>query len=155
MARLYVLKWVTIALLGEREWLPLRAAATQPTLYSELDRFRSEAELRAALALPVFVLGCALAVRTTPAVLGAVILAGGLLASVVLAYGWRQAKPRANATLFEGIQARLIDPPSLAEARLKELLEEGRRAGRGYGGSDYEPKADAQNSDVKLSGSEP
>lgn len=89
-------------------------------LFSEIDRLRSEAELRLALALPMVALGTALASQsaTGPAV-------AVLAASAVLAFQGRGRQRESDDALIEAIRLDRAPTPSLGrlEVLAKELAD--------------------------------
>ena len=117
---------LTAKRLVEEDWdsLPLSLIGAQPHLYSEIDRFRAETELRAALAGPTAALIAVLAVRTEvgwwitlPTVVAELIVLGAF------ALAARDAIQRANSTLAGGIRASLVHPPALDPHALDDTLQ--------------------------------
>ena len=99
---------LTRLLLDEWETLPLTIVTTQPELYGEIDRFRSEAELRSALLGPLTVLGVVIAIRLA-ALTSLIALGAALIVARVVAYARLDAQRRANAVLVNGIAAGVVE----------------------------------------------
>ena len=95
-------------LLDEWESLPLTIVARQPELYGEIDRFRSEAELRSALLGPLTMLFVVIAIRLA-AWTSLIALGVALLVARLVAYARLDAQRRANAVLVNGIVAGVVE----------------------------------------------
>jgi hypothetical protein len=97
-----------------------------PHLYAEIDRFEAEADFRAALIGPIAALAFVVAFRLDALWGSALVLFSGLGIAAALALGWRQGRLRANSTIASGVQAGLIEPPSLQPSTIDRAIEEAR-----------------------------
>jgi hypothetical protein len=100
-----------------QEWerLPLTIVGERPELYTEIDRFQSEADFRSALIGPIA--GLLLTVGVRSGAVGPMLIAavGALLVGALLRAASRDAAVRANTIIAHAIVADLIRPQTLLE----------------------------------------
>jgi hypothetical protein len=114
------------------EWAALPLSVIGEPLYVEIDRFRSEAEFRAALAGPLAALGGVVLARSD-ASWWVLVLGIAAIIAVLLALGlaWRQAQNEADTAIADGIFATKIKPLALDPEQIRRRARDVQVALRG------------------------
>lgn len=122
----------------EWEILPLTIAGTNPTLYTEIDRYRAEAEFRTALQAPLMALGIVVAIRTGTSWAAplAAVLASATVCALILAAD--DARRNADVLIANGVTAGLITPRAFNAGMARN------EAVGFFGASSHTGKADAR-----------
>lgn len=115
-------------IIREGEAVRTRLLVKNPALFSKVDRLRSEADLRSALALPLMGLGLAIAERSHYKSVSGSVLAAMIVASIGLSLDSRYKRQASNDALAEAMAIGEVEAPTVS--RLRALAKEDDEKGR-------------------------
>lgn len=103
--------------LRELSLVRFRLMGDEPVLYGNVDRTRAEAELRLAVAVPLFAIGIVLALRTGPFWVSVAIGAGLTIVAGILLWQAAERERRANDAVVDAIFIDKVQSPGLDQLR--------------------------------------
>lgn len=112
--------------LRELDLVGFRLMGDEPVLYGNVDRTRAEAELRVAVAVPLLLIGAALAFRTKPWGASVALAAAFAFVAAILIWQAQGRKERANDALVDAVFIGKVEAPAMDQLRraTNEVLAE-------------------------------